>query len=206
MLIVAGLTVPVMTMHVPFTFTVPRLTGPHALSVPKLIVPLCGPALAHVNRTVTVTLPPAGTVAGNAGLTIVNAPLLDVIVLIVNGPFPVLVTVNVRSALAPTHTSPKLIVRGFTSPEISTHEPATLTVPRAATGPHALVVTKLSVPLCGPAVVQANRTVTATLPPAGTVAGNAGAVIVNAPLLDVIALIVNGRLPVLLTVKVWLTL
>jgi len=190
----------VISKHVPLTFTVPSPAGPHALAVPKLIVPLCGPEAVQANCTVTVTLPPAGTVTGNAGAVIVNAPLLDVIVLIVYGRLPVLLTVKVWLAFAPTHTLPKLIVRGFTSPPICTQNPLRLTG-ASDTGPHTLVAPKLSVPLAAPAVTQLNRTVTVTLPPAGIAAGNAGLTIVNAGLLDVIVLIVTAP-PVALTVNV----
>jgi hypothetical protein len=79
----------------PLTLTVPRLTGPQALFVEKLTVPLCAPGVVQVKRTVTVTLVPALIVAGNAALTMLNAGLLEVIALIVNGALPVLLTVNV---------------------------------------------------------------------------------------------------------------
>jgi hypothetical protein len=84
---------------VPLTVTVPQLTGPQMLLVMRLIVPLCGPAVVQVIRTVTVTFPLAGTVTGSAGLTIENAGLLDVMALMVSDTLPVLLRVNVRSAL-----------------------------------------------------------------------------------------------------------
>jgi hypothetical protein len=51
------------------------------------------------------------------------------------------------------------MVRGDTVQEACTQVPLTLTVPKL-TGPQALFVEKLTVPLCAPGVVQAKRTVT----------------------------------------------
>jgi hypothetical protein len=80
--------------QVPVRFTVLQLIGPQALLVMKLSVPLCIPAAAQLNRTVTVTGLPGLTNTGNDGLTTVNAPLLEFMVLIVNGILPELFTVN----------------------------------------------------------------------------------------------------------------
>jgi hypothetical protein len=177
------------------------LTGPQALVAARLIVPLCAPGVVQVNRTATVTLLPGATVTGSAGLVTLNAALLEVIVLMVNGTLPVLLTVNVCVAFCPTQTLPKLSVTGLRLPVACTHVPLTLTVPQA-TGPHTLSVIIEMFPDCEPGEAHVNRTVTVTLPPAGTVAGNVGLATVNAGLLEVIAVIVNGMLPVLLTVNV----
>jgi hypothetical protein len=200
-----GLTVPVICKQVPVTVTVPQSTGPQALLVLNESVPLCGPDVVQVSRTVTVTLPPGGTVTGSAGLTTLKAGLLELMALIVNAPLPVLLTVKIRSAVAPTHTWPKSRSRGLTSQVINRQVPLTLTVPQS-TGPQTLDVTKLIVPDWLPGVVQVNRTVTGTDKPAGTVTGSAGLTMLNAGLLETMALIVKSPLPVLFTVKLWLAL
>jgi len=86
---------------VPLTVTVLQLTAPHTLLVLKLSVPLCVPDVVQLSRTVTVRLLLAGTVAGSAGLTIVNAGLLELMALMVNETLPVLLTVKFRSEFPP---------------------------------------------------------------------------------------------------------
>jgi len=95
---------------------------------------------------------------------------------------------------------PKSIVRGVTSQANSKQVPVTVTAPQLI-GPHALLVLKLSVPLCDPGVVQANLTVTGTLPPGVRVVGSAGLSTLNAGLFEVMALRVNSTLPGFLRLK-----
>jgi len=184
----------------PLTVTVPQSTGPHRLLVLKLSVPLCEPSDVQVNRTVTGTLPPACTVTGSDGLTTVNAELFELIALMVKDTLPQLLTVKVRSALWPWHIRPKSIVRGDMVQQICAQKPLSVTVPQF-TGPHRLLVLKLSVPLCDPSVVQVNRTVSVTLLPACTVTGNVGLTTVNAGLFELMVLRVKGTLPQLVTVN-----
>jgi hypothetical protein len=61
-------------------------------------VPLCGPTDVGAKRTVTVCCPPAFTVKGVEGETIVKRGLSRVIPVTVKGAFPTLRTVSVRSA------------------------------------------------------------------------------------------------------------
>jgi hypothetical protein len=166
------------------------------------MLPATAPATVQVNRTVTVTLPPTGMVNGKAGLTIVNAGLFELIALMLNGVVPVLVMVKVRSAVAPTQTSPKLMAVGFTVPVVCTQVPVAVTVPQD-TGPQTLMAVIVIVPVCGPGAAQLNTTVIVALAPGTIVAGSGVTLtIVNAGLLDAIAVIVNGWLPTLFTVKV----
>jgi hypothetical protein len=185
---------------VPLTLTGLQLTDPQALLVEKVRVPLCAPGELQLILTVTINTPPA-TVIGKAGLTMVNAGLLELMALIVTGP-PVLVTVKLWLALEPTHTLPKFRVVGLTiQVDGCTQEPLTLTVLQRLGG----LVTMLIVPLCAPGEGQFSRTVTITLPPGDTIIGS-GVSTVNAGLLELNPLMVNDELPVLLTVKVWLAL
>jgi hypothetical protein len=187
--------------QVPETLTGLQLTEPQELLVLRLIVPLGDPAVVQLSRTVTITLPPAGTVAGNAGSMMVNAGLLELIALMVNDVLPVLLTVKLWSAVEPVKTVPKFSVVGLTAQAACRQTPETLTEAQL-TEPQALLVVRLMVPLCAPGEPQLNRTVTITLPPGDSVAGNAGPTMLNAGLLELIALMVNDTLPVLLTVKV----
>jgi hypothetical protein len=92
---------------------------------------------------------------------------------------------------------------GLTLISWTAQEPLTLTGLQL-TDPQALLVEKVRVPLCDPDELQLIFTVTVKTPPA-TVIGKLGLTIVNAALLDVIALMVTGP-PVLVTVKLWLAL
>jgi len=198
--IVRGETVQQTCAQKPLSVTVPQSTGPHRLLVLKLSVPFCDPDDVQVSRTVTVTLPPAGTFTGSAGLTTVNAGLFELIELMVKDTLPQLLIVKLRSALWPWHNRPKSIVRGEMLQQICAQKPLSVTVPQS-TGPQMLLVLKLSVPLCEPSNVQVNRTVTVTLPPGDTVAGSAGLTTVNAGLFELMALRVKDRLPQLVTVN-----
>lgn len=164
------------------------------------IVPLCEPGEVQLSRIITVTLPPAGTIAGSAGLTTVNAGLLDSTP-IVNSWLPVLLTVKLRSALVPTQTLPKLSEVGLTAQAYTEQKPETLTGEQL-TGPQALVAVRLMVPLFDPDELHVSRTVTIVLLPAGIVAGRLGLVMLKAGSLGVMAVRVSGICPVLLTVKV----
>jgi len=93
---VRGDTTQVICTQKPLRLTVPQSTdSPRALTPRKLIVPTCEPGEVQVSRMVTGTRPPGGTVTGSAGLTTVNAELLDVIVVRVNARSLLLTTVTV---------------------------------------------------------------------------------------------------------------
>ena len=109
--------------------------------------------MPQVNRTVTVVLAPAAIVTGNAGLTIVNAGLLEAMAEMVNAAVPVLFTVKVCVWFWPRQTLPKLSVAGETVPAMRTQ------LPVIGIGAHsgavfkqfcAGLVTKLRLPVFGP--------------------------------------------------------
>ena len=183
------------------TLTVPQLTGPQMLLATTVIVPICSPGVVQVNRMVTVALPPGGIVNGGVGLTTVKAGLLEVMALMIKSTLPQLVTMKVCVTLRSGHTVPKSISRGDTSQQGWAQKPVTITVPQS-TGPLGLSVTSRIVPLCCPGATQINPIVTVTLLPGGTVTGPVGFSTTNAGLLEVMAVMVNGIRPQLVTVKV----